>query len=117
MPYQADGKLEPEHREYTLRQLRDTVIPALGEGHGAEVRFRRSCATTSRLGDGLRTTPVAVLCRGKSAPPARPTGTSARCTTGPIFGAFRGTQEGVDYYRRCARKWRSARCSARTDHA
>ncbi len=34
VPYQGDGVLEPEHREYMIRQLRDTVIPALEKATG-----------------------------------------------------------------------------------
>lgn len=98
VPYQGDGVLEPEHREYMLRQLREQVIPALERATGRpydEEKLRHHLALSAQAEDDL----VAVLQAGKLTPSPIDGYFGAVYYVGPMFSAFRGTQEGVDYYR------------------
>jgi benzoyl-CoA reductase subunit B len=98
VPYQGDGVLEPEHREYMIRQLREQVIPALEKATGRaydEDKLRERLRLSAQAEDDL----VAVLHSGKRHPSPIDGYFGAVYYVGPIFSAFRGTQEGVDYYR------------------
>jgi len=98
VPYQGDGVLEPEHREYMIRQLRDVVIPALEKATGRkydEEQLRARLALAAQTEDDL----VAVLQSAKHHPSPIDGYFGTVYYVGPIFSAFRGTQEGVDYYR------------------
>lgn len=98
VPYQGDGELEPAHREYMLRQLREQVIPALEKATGRpydEERLQHHLALSAQAEDDL----VAVLQAGKRRPSPIDGYFGTVYYVGPIFSAFRGTQEGVDYYR------------------
>ena len=98
VPYQGDGVLEPEHREYMLRQLREQVIPALERATGRaydEDALRERLALAAEAEDHL----VAVLQSAKHKPSPIDGYFGTVYYVGPIFSAFRGTQEGVEYYR------------------
>jgi benzoyl-CoA reductase subunit B len=98
VPYQGDGTLEPEHRAYMLRQLREQVIPALERVTGRaydEEKLRQRLMLSAAAEDDL----VAVLQAGKRRPSPIDGYFGTVYYVGPIFSAFRGTQEGVDYYR------------------
>jgi benzoyl-CoA reductase subunit B len=98
VPYQGDGVLEPEHREYMIRQLREQVIPALEKATGRaydEAKLKERLRLSAQAEDDL----VAVLQAGKRHPSPIDGYFGAVYYVGPIFSAFRGTQEGVDYYR------------------
>ena len=98
VPYQGDGVLEPEHREYMLRQLREQVIPALERATGRsydEDALRERLALAAEAEDHL----VAVLQSAKHRPSPIDGYFGTVYYVGPIFSAFRGTPEGVEYYR------------------
>jgi len=98
VPYQGDGVLEPEHREYMLRQLREQVIPALERATGRaydEEALRERLALAAEAEDHL----VAVLQSAKHKPSPIDGYFGTVYYVGPIFSAFRGTPEGVEYYR------------------
>ncbi len=98
VPYQGDGVLEPEHREYMIRQLREQVIPALEKATGRaydEEKLKARLRLSAEAEDDL----VAVLQMGKRRPSPIDGYFGAVYYVGPIFSAFRGTQKGVDYYR------------------
>ncbi len=98
VPYQGDGKLEPEHREYMLRQLREQVIPALERATGRrydEDKLRAGLSLAAQAEDDL----VAVLQSAKHKPSPIDGYFGTVYYVGPIFSAFRGTPEGVEYYR------------------
>lgn len=98
VPYQGDGTLEPQQREYMIRQLREEVIPALEKATGRaydEDRLRAALALSARAEDDL----VAVLQSAKRRPSPIDGYFGAVYYVGPIFSAFRGTPEGVEYYR------------------
>jgi benzoyl-CoA reductase subunit B len=98
VPYQGDGTLEPKHREYVVRQLQETVIPALEKATGRkydEDRLREFLKLSRVAEDDL----VAVLKSAKRRPSPIDSYFGAVYYVGPIFSAFRGTPEGVEYYR------------------
>jgi benzoyl-CoA reductase subunit B len=94
VPYQGDGVLEPEHREYMLRQLREQVIPALERATGRaydEDALRERLTLAAEAEDHL----VAVLQSAKHKPSPIDGYFGTVYYVGPIFSAFRGTPEGV----------------------
>jgi benzoyl-CoA reductase subunit B len=98
IPYQGDGMIAPEHREYVMRQLRDDVIPALERATGRvydEERLREFLKLSAQSEDDL----VAVLQSAKRKPSPIDAYFGAVYYVGPIFSAFRGTPEGSEYYR------------------
>ncbi len=98
VPYQADGKIHPHHRDYVVEQLRSEVIPMLEKISGRrydEERLRESLALSVRAEDDL----VWVLESAKNTPSPIDAYFGGVYYIGPIFSAFRGTPEGVEYYR------------------
>lgn len=98
VPYQGDGRLEPSHREYIVRQLREQVIPALERATGRpldEDRLREALRYAAQAEEDL----VAVLQSAKRRPSPIDGYFGTVYYVGPIFSAFRGTAEGVAYYR------------------
>jgi benzoyl-CoA reductase subunit B len=98
VPYQGDGRIAPEHREYVIRQLRDDVIPALERITGRaydEDRLKEYLKLAATAEDDL----VAVLQSAKRKPSPIDAYFGAVYYVGPIFSSFRGTPEGVEYYR------------------
>jgi benzoyl-CoA reductase subunit B len=98
IPYQGDGKLAPEHRQYVVDQLKAQVIPALEKATGRkydEDRVRHYLALSAEAEEDL----VAVLHSAKRKPSPIDAYFGAVYYVGPIFSAFRGTDQGVAYYR------------------
>jgi benzoyl-CoA reductase subunit B len=98
VPYQGDGELEPAHREYMIKQLKEQVIPALEKATGRaydEEKLRYHLELSARAEDDL----VAVLQAGKLVPSPIEGYFGTVYYVGPIFSAFRGTEGGVEYYR------------------
>jgi len=98
VPYQGDGVVTPAMRDYVVRQLRDTVIPALEKVSGRsydEGRLAELLGRSARAEDDL----VWVLESAKHRPSPIDAYFGGVYYIGPIFTAFRGTQEAVDYYR------------------
>jgi benzoyl-CoA reductase subunit B len=97
VPYQADGRQTPEQRAYVTRQIREDLLPALERVTGRrydEDRLRESLATSASSEDDL----VAVLESAKHRPSPIDAYFGAVYYVGPIFSAFRGTEEGARYY-------------------
>jgi benzoyl-CoA reductase subunit B len=98
IPYQGDGRLAPEHRDYVVRQIRETLIPELERITGRpydEDRLRELLGLSAASEDDL----VAVLESAKKRPSPIDAYFGAVYYVGPIFSAFRGTPEGSEYYR------------------
>ncbi|MBZ5637136.1 MAG: benzoyl-CoA reductase subunit B [Acidobacteriia bacterium] len=98
VPYQGDGRQEPQQRDYMVRQLREEVIPALERATGRrydEEKLKENLARSARAEDDL----VAVLHSAKRRPSPIDGYFGAVYYVGPIFSAFRGTSEGIEYYR------------------
>jgi benzoyl-CoA reductase subunit B len=98
VPYQGDGSQTLAQRTYLTRQIRDTLIPALEKATGRrydEEKLRENLARSAAAEDDL----VAVLQSARRTPSPIDGYFGAVYYVGPIFSAFRGTEEGVAYYR------------------
>jgi benzoyl-CoA reductase subunit B len=98
VPYQGDGTQTAAQRAYVARQIRESLIPALEKATGRrydEDRLRASLARSAAAEEDL----VAVLQSAKKAPSPIDAYFGAVYYVGPIFSAFRGTEEGLAYYR------------------
>jgi benzoyl-CoA reductase subunit B len=98
IPYQGDGTLAPEHRQYVVEQLKSEVIPALekiSRRKYDEEKVRHYLGLAAQAEDDL----VAVLHSAKKKPSPIDAYFGAVYYVGPIFSAFRGTEEGALYYR------------------
>ena len=97
VPYLADGQIHDHHRDYIVEQLENEVIPKLEQVTGRkfdEDRLRERLALSAQAEDDL----VWVLESAKNVPSPIDAYFGGVYYIGPMFTAFRGTQEGVDYY-------------------
>ncbi len=98
VPYQSEGRILDHHRDYVVEQLRSEVIPKLEAVSGRafdEERLRESLKLSAAAEDDL----VAVLESAKHVPSPIDAYFGGVYYIGPMFTAFRGTDEGIDYYR------------------
>jgi benzoyl-CoA reductase subunit B len=98
VPYQPDGKITPEMREYVVNQLRDEVIPALEKLSGKKLdmdKLKEKLDLSREAEDDL----VAVWESAKHKPSPIDGYFGGVYYIGPIFTAFRGSKEAVEYYR------------------
>jgi benzoyl-CoA reductase subunit B len=98
VPYQSTGRAEPAMVEYVVKQLRDEVIPKLEEVTGKafdEDLLRELLGNSVLAEDDL----VHVLESAKRRPSPIDAYFGGVYYIGPLFTAFRGTPEAVEYYR------------------
>jgi len=98
VPYQAGGRITDAMRAYVVAQLRDKVIPELERISGRaydEDRLKEMLARSARAEDDL----VWVLQSAKHRPSPIDSYFGAVYYVGPIFSAFRGTEDACAYYR------------------
>jgi len=98
VPYQSDGLIHAHHRDYIVQQLRSEVIPKFEKITGRrydEDRMKERLALSARAEDDL----VWVLESARNVPSPIDAYFGGVYYIGPIFSAFRGTPEGVEYYR------------------
>jgi benzoyl-CoA reductase subunit B len=98
VPYQGDGEITTSMRRYVVDQLKKKVIPTLEEITGRsydEDRLKENLARSARAEDDL----VAVLESARHRPSPIDAYFGGVYYIGPIFTAFRGTEEAVEYYR------------------
>ncbi|HUJ29667.1 MAG TPA: benzoyl-CoA reductase subunit B [Candidatus Acidoferrum sp.] len=98
VPYQSQGVIEPHHRDYVVKQLQTEVIPKLEKVTGLrfdEERLRAKLRLSAQAEDDL----VWVLESAKNVPSPIDAYFGGVYYIGPMFSAFRGTAEGVEYYR------------------
>jgi benzoyl-CoA reductase subunit B len=103
VPYQADGQIHEHHRDYIVEQLKTEVIPALERVSGRkydEGRLREMMRLSAQAEDDL----VWVLESAKNIPSPIDAYFGGVYYIGPMFTAFRGTPEGVEYYRTLRRE-------------
>ncbi|MFY9602801.1 MAG: 2-hydroxyacyl-CoA dehydratase, partial [Pseudolabrys sp.] len=96
-PYMGDGKITKKMIDYMVKQLKDEVIPTLERVSGVKFdidRLREYLKKSTKAEDDL----VRVLQSAKSKPSPIDAYFGGIYYIGPIFGAFRGTQDAVDYY-------------------
>jgi benzoyl-CoA reductase subunit B len=97
VPYQGDGRITNEMRDYVAGQLRDEVIPALEKLAGRKLdydKLRQQLRLSAEAEDNL----VWVLESAKHRPSPIDAYFGGVYYIGPIFTSFRGTQTAVEYY-------------------
>jgi len=98
VPYQADGVITPNMRQYVVKQIKEEVIPALEKISGRkydEERLRALLTRSRQAEDDL----VWVLQSARHRPSPIDGYFAGVYYIGPIFSAFRGTEDAVQYYR------------------
>jgi benzoyl-CoA reductase subunit B len=98
VPYQADGRVTESMRSYVAKQIREELIPTLERISGRpydEDRLKQLLANSARAEDDL----VSVLESAKHRPSPIDAYFGGVYYIGPIFTAFRGTEDAVAYYR------------------
>ncbi len=98
VPYQAEGVITNEMRDYVVKQIRDEVIPALERVSGQkydEDRLSELLACSAQAEDDL----VWVFESARHRPSPIDAFFGGVYYIGPIFSAFRGTTDAVAYYR------------------
>ncbi|MCB9896163.1 MAG: benzoyl-CoA reductase subunit B [Planctomycetes bacterium] len=97
VPYQGDGNITPEMRQYVAGQIREVLIPELEKLSGKkfdEDRLREDLKRSAKAEDDL----VWVLESAKHKPSPIDAYFGGVYYIGPIFTSFRGTQDAVEYY-------------------
>ncbi len=97
-PYMADGKITRNMMEYMVKQLKEEVIPKLERVSGVKFdidQLRERLAKSAQAEDDL----VHVLQTARNKPSPIDAYFGGIYYIGPIFGAFRGTDDAVEYYR------------------
>ncbi|WP_299438836.1 benzoyl-CoA reductase subunit B [uncultured Rhodospira sp.] len=97
VPYEGDGHSTPNMIDYVVKQLKEVIIPGLEEVSGVKFdidRLREILALSAKAEDDL----VWCLETGKHKPSPIDAYFGGVYYIGPIFTAFRGTEEAVDYY-------------------
>jgi benzoyl-CoA reductase subunit B len=97
-PYLADGHVTPNMIEYMVRQLREEVIPKLERISGVKFdidRLRERLQRSAQAEEDL----VYVLRSARNRPSPIDAYFGGIYYIGPIFGAFRGSEDALEYYR------------------
>jgi benzoyl-CoA reductase subunit B len=98
VPYQSEGEITPEMRQYVADQIRDVVVPALEETAGKKLdmeRLREQLRWSARAEDDL----VKVWESAKRRPSPIDGYFGGVYYVGPIFSSFRGTEDAALYYK------------------
>ena len=98
VPYEGDGKITRNMRDYVVKQLKEEVIPALERVSGIDFdidRLRENLRNSAEAEDDF----VWVLQSAKNVRSPIDAYFGGVYYIGPIFTAFRGTRNAVDYYR------------------
>jgi benzoyl-CoA reductase subunit B len=97
-PYMADGKITPNMIQYMVQQFKEDVIPKLEKVSGVKFdidRLREYLKKSAEAEDDL----VHILQTGKHVRSPIDAYFGGIYYIGPIFGAFRGTDDAIEYYR------------------
>ena len=98
VPYEGDGKITPNMRDYVVKQLKEEIIPALEDVSGVKFdidRLRENLRNSAKAEDDF----VWVLNSAKNKPSPIDAYFGGVYYVGPIFTAFRGTTDAIDYYK------------------
>jgi benzoyl-CoA reductase subunit B len=96
-PYLGDGKITRNMVDYMVKQLKEEVIPTLERVSGVKFdidRLRENLKKSVKAEDNL----VHVLQQAKKKPSPIDAYFGGIYYIGPIFGAFRGTDDAINYY-------------------
>jgi benzoyl-CoA reductase subunit B len=97
VPYQSDGHIHSHHIDYIVQQLKTEVIPKFEQITGLrydEDRLREKMKLSAQAEDDF----VWVLESAKNKPSPIDAYFGGVYYIGPMFTAFRGTPEGIEYY-------------------
>jgi benzoyl-CoA reductase subunit B len=97
VPYEGDGKITQNMRDYVVKQLKEEVIPALERISGVKFdidRLREHLRNSAKAEENL----VWVLQSARNKPSPIDAYFGGVYYIGPIFTAFRGTEDAVEYY-------------------
>ncbi len=98
VPYQGDGEIEPDMVDYVAKQIRDELVPVLEKISGNKLdedRLRELLKNSKDAEEDL----VWALESAKHRPSPIDAYFGGVYYIGPIFTAFRGTEDAVEYYR------------------
>jgi benzoyl-CoA reductase subunit B len=98
VPYEGDGVITQNMRDYVVKQLKEEVIPTFEEVSGVKFdidRLRENLTNSAKAEDDF----VWVLESAKNKPSPIDAYFGGVYYVGPIFTAFRGTTDAVDYYK------------------
>jgi len=98
VPYQGDGAITQEMRDYVVKQLETEIIPKLEAVTGKkydEDKLRHHLELSAKAEEDL----VWVLQSAKKRPSPIDAYFGGVYYIGPIFSSFRGMEDGVEYYR------------------
>jgi benzoyl-CoA reductase subunit B len=97
VPYQSDGHIHKHHVDYIVQQLKSEVIPKFEQVTGKRYdqdRLREKMKLSAQAEDDF----VWVLESAKNKPSPIDAYFGGVFYIGPMFTAFRGTPEGIEYY-------------------
>lgn len=97
VPYEADGVTTTNMRDYVVKQIKEEIIPALERTSGVKFdidRLRENLRNSAKAEDDL----VWVLQSAKNKPSPIDAYFGGVYYIGPIFTAFRGTTDAIEYY-------------------
>ncbi len=97
VPYEGDGHSTQSMRDYIVKQLKEVIIPGLEQVSGVKFdidKLREFLRNSAKAEDDL----VWCLEQGKIKPSPIDAYFGGVYYIGPIFTAFRGTTEAIDYY-------------------
>lgn len=97
IPYQGDGKITKNMRDFVVKQLKEEVIPMFEKVSGVKFdidRLREYLKNSAKAEDNL----VWVLESAKNRPSPIDAYFGGVYYIGPMFTAFRGTADAVEYY-------------------
>ena len=97
VPYEGDGKITKNMRDYVVKQLKEEVIPTMERISGVKFdidRLREYLRNSAKAEENL----VWVLQSAKNKPSPIDAYFGGVYYIGPIFTAFRGTPDAVEYY-------------------
>ena len=103
VPYEGDGHSTENMRDYIVRQLKEEIIPGLEKVSGVKFdidRLRQYLRSSAKAEDDF----VWCLEQGKCKPSPIDAYFGGVYYIGPIFTAFRGTQEAITYYQALRRE-------------
>ena len=98
VPYEGDGVITQNMRDYVVKQLKEEIIPTFEAVSGVKFdidRLRENLAHSAKAEDDF----VWVMESAKNKPSPIDAYFGGVYYVGPIFTAFRGTQDAVDYYK------------------
>ena len=93
------GRIEPHHVDYIVQQLRTEVIPKLEQVSGRRYDEARLSENARLFLPKPRTISCGCWRARRTCPSPIDAYFGGVYYIGPIFTAFRGTSEGVEYYR------------------